>query len=125
MPINHNSKTAIGESATNTNSQAIMKSFVDNLKAKKDYNDKPERHHIVARKDWRATLPRIILCLSGIGIEDESNLVDVKKGYHRVLHTNLYYAILNISFCYVYFHEGPEGVAELLDVYKQYLGGKK
>ena len=62
--------------------------FATALDVKNDYNSF-EKHHIVAKRDPRAWFSRIILSKSGIGINDPRNLVYVKKGYHRVIHTNV------------------------------------
>ena len=107
--------------------ESIKKSInqlVDSL-AEKNHYDSKERHHIVARADPRAILSREILKASGIRINDERNLVDVKKGYHRVLHTNAYYLVLNSSMLIAYGVEREKGVEKLLSIYKMILGELK
>ena len=96
--------------------------FATALVVKNDYNSF-ERHHIVAKRDPRAWFSRIILSKSGIDINDPRNLVYVKKGYHRVLHTNVYYGILNISIGVGYLINGSEGVEDILEFYQIILGG--
>ena len=96
--------------------------YAASLIAKRYYNSH-ERHHIVAKSDPRAFLSRLFLKASGIDINDERNLVDVKRGYHRVLHTNAYYAILNLSMLYGFVTNGKKGVEEVLSVFKEILGG--
>ena len=100
--------------------------YVAGLVAKKWY-DSEEKHHIVAKKDPRAWPSRLILSLEDVNIDinDERNLVSVKKGYHRVLHTNLYYKILNFSMITSYVIGGKEGVEWLLVTYQKELGGLK
>lgn len=95
--------------------------------AVKKWYDSEEKHHIVARIDLRATISRIILDFDdvSIDIEDERNKVSMKKGYHRVLHTNLYYTILNYSMIASYVVGGKEGVEWLLSTYQDVLGNLK
>ena len=50
------------------------------------------------------------------------NLVYVKKGYHRVLHTNLYYMILNTSIEIGYIVNGSDGVVDVLGFFQSSLG---
>ena len=96
--------------------------FATALVVKNDYNSF-EKHHIVAKRDPRAWFSRIILFKSGISINDPRNLVYVKKGYHRVIHTNVYYGILNISIGTGYLINGSEGVEDVLEFYQIILGG--
>ena len=102
--------------------EKTITSYVATLVPKKEY-DSFERHHIVAKKDPRAEISRAILERVEIGINDPRNLVDVKKEYHRVLHTDLYYDILNTSMCIGYFTNGTEGVEFVLLFYRCTLGG--
>lgn len=96
--------------------------YTTSLVPKNDYNSF-EKHHIIARTDRRAWFSRLILSKSGIDINDYRNLVYVRKGYHRVLHTNLYYSVLNVSMGAGYLINGSEGVEDVLDFYKVVLGG--
>ena len=73
------------------------------------YSNK-ENHHIVARKDSRAETSRKILILSGIGINDDINIVAVNKSYHKSLHTDAYYYVLNTSMVSAYILSGRTGV---------------
>ena len=95
--------------------------------AVKKWYDSEEKHHIFARRDLRAWISRIILDFDdvSIDIEDERNKVSMKKGYHRVLHTNLYYTILNYSMIASYVVGGKEGVEWLLSTYQDVLGNLK
>ena len=96
--------------------------FAIGLKYKRIY-DSNERHHIVAKGALRAYPARKILEMSNININDERNLVDVKKGYHRVMHTNAYYLLLNTSMIIAYSVNGSKGVEDVLKIYKRILGG--
>ena len=96
--------------------------FATALVVKNDYNSF-EKHHIVAKRDPRAWFSRIILSKSGIDINDPRNLVYVKKGYHKVMHTNVYYGLLNISIGAGYLINGSEGVEDVLGFYQIILGG--
>lgn len=60
--------------------------------------------------------------MSNIDINDYRNLVDVKKGYHRVMHTNTYYLLLNTSMIIAYSVNGSKGVDDVLKIYKRILG---
>ena len=46
----------------------------------------------------------------------------VKKGYHKVLHTIVYYKILNYSMITSYVINGRDGVVWLLRTYQNVLG---
>lgn len=59
----------------------------------------------------------------GISIEDPMNKVRMKKSYHKVLHTNMYYAILNTTMIIAYEVAGREGVEKTLKTYRVILGG--
>ncbi len=96
--------------------------FALGLKYKRIY-DSNERHHIVAKGALRAYPARKILEMSNIDINDYRNLVDVKKGYHRVMHTNTYYLLLNTSMIIAYSVNGSKGVDDVLKIYKRILGG--
>ena len=96
--------------------------FAIGLKCKRIY-DSNERHHIVAKGALRAYPARKILEMSNIDINDERNLVDVKKGYHRVMHTNAYYLLLNTSMIIAYSVNGSKGVYDVLEFYQEILGG--
>ena len=104
------------------NVHKLITAYAAKLVANRFYNSY-EKHHIVAKKDPRAALSRLILKASGIDINDDINLVDVKKGYHRVLHTNVYYAILNTSMAFAYISNGSDGVKDMLLFYRKILGG--
>ena len=57
-----------------------------------------EIHHIVARTDRRAIPAATILRkLFKDGTEIEENLIKIKYGLHRRLHTNVYYAFVNAA----------------------------
>jgi len=92
------------------------------LIVKQNYGTR-EDHHIVARKDPRAWFGRIILKDCGIDINDGRNIAKMRKEYHKVIHTNLYYAILNTSMGVAYFVGGKQGVVNTLDFYKTVLEG--
>jgi len=96
--------------------------IIATLKQKTDYN-KTEIHHIVPRKDPRGEISRQILDNVGIGIEDPKNKVELPKGYHRVMHTNLYYFYLNGSMIVGYLFDDKEGVETVLGLWKKLLGG--
>ena len=102
--------------------EAIL-GFVSSLVIKRDYKGDKEVPHIVARRDPRAVLPRLILEDCNIGIDSTENTVAMNKSYHKVLHTNLYYLLLNFSIFVGYFNGGEKGVRTVLKIYKEILGG--
>ena len=94
--------------------------FISSLTIKNQYDSK-EKHHIVAKKDPRAFFSRVVLMLSDIGIDSEINLAETNKTYHKVLHTNGYYILLNLNIGTAYVIGGKKGVALTLGVYKGIL----
>jgi len=52
-------------------------------------------HHIVAQTARKAQLARDVLKRVGIGVNHKRNLVSIKTGLHRRLHTNKYYETIN------------------------------
>ncbi len=101
----------------------VILGFVSSLVIKRDYKGDKEVPHIVARRDPRAPLPRLILANCNIGINSRENTVAMNKSYHKVLHTNLYYSLLNFSIFVGYFNGGEKGVRAVLKIYKEILGG--
>ena len=59
------------------------------------YNHSTEVHHIVAKKASNAKYARKILDNVDIGYDSNYNLVRIKTGLHRRLHTNVYYGWAN------------------------------
>ena len=103
--------------------KAQIDSYVKMLVYKNRYDEK-QWHHIVAKRDFRAAPARAVLKISGIGINDPENKVYVNNSYHRVLHTNAYYFVVNSSIMIGYFFGGgKEGVEEVLEFYQSLLGG--
>ena len=104
--------------------KTLIATYATGLIAKKWY-DSEEEHHIVARKAPRAWISRLILDFKdvNIDIEDPLNKVNMKKGYHKVLHTKVYYKILNYSMITSYVINGRDGVVWLLNTYRTILGG--
>ena len=102
----------------------LMTSYVESLTPKNQY-DKDQKHHIVAKKDSRAELARIILKKAGIEIDDPRTTVYINNSYHRVMHTNTYHFIVDITMSGAYFFGGDEGVETLLKIYRAILGELK
>lgn len=103
--------------------ESLLLAYVASLVLKGQYPDEYEVHHIVARGDHRALPSRCIMETCGISIEDPMNKVRMKKSYHKVLHTNTYYAILNTTMIIAYEVAGREGVEKTLEIYQSILGG--
>lgn len=63
---------------------------------------KTEIHHIVAQSAWQAALSRVFLKNVGIGINSNTNKVEINYNLHRRLHTNAYYTAVNIIITTAY-----------------------
>lgn len=74
--------------------KSIGKSFAK-TKSIPRYRTPREIHHIVAQRAPNASLARNILKKVGIGYNSVYNLVSLKTGLHRRLHTNEYYGWAN------------------------------
>ena len=99
--ICNNISTAIDNATRNiiVSSRSFFKAILDNMsKIKKQptYRHTMEKHHIVAKMAKNAKLARVILASVGIDYWNSSeNLVKIKAGLHRRLHTNKYYGWAN------------------------------
>ena len=62
-----------------------------------NYKSEYERHHIVAKNAIGAQRARDILKEVGIQINSDENMVFLKTGVHRRLHTKIYYFWINKS----------------------------
>ncbi|KXG08411.1 tRNA(Glu)-specific nuclease WapA [Anoxybacillus sp. P3H1B] len=82
-------------------SKLIEQSFA-RVKKRPKYKSKTELHHIVAQKAGKAEPARRILEKVGIGVNDKENLVRIKTGLHRRLHTTKYYQAVNTIIGSVY-----------------------
>ena len=67
---------------------------IDQGKTKK-YRTDYEWHHIVAQRAPHAEYARLILESVGVKVNSIENLVYIKTGLHRKLHTNMYYGFVN------------------------------
>lgn len=74
--------------------KAIGISF-SKVKTKPNYRSSTENHHIIARKATPAKRGREILASVGIDIDSSCNIISLKTGLHRRLHTHLYYGWTN------------------------------
>lgn len=83
---------------------AIAKSFEKaRAKAKPKYKRDFEDHHIVAHSSPKAKAARDVLKKLNIDVkEDKDNLVRLQTGFHRRLHRNLYFSIVNTLICASY-----------------------
>ena len=98
---------------------------VDSYEKYKEFDNKDDAydyHHIVAKASWKALPARIILAKHRISVEDKINKVYVKRGYHRMLHTDFYYDAINISIALGSVVGGEEGVIFVLKFYANLLG---
>ena len=74
----------------------------------KTYRSDKEIHHLVAKGARNADLAREILYSVGIGINNEKNLLLIKTGLHRRLHTDLYYGWANSVVISAYRNAGSD-----------------
>ena len=74
--------------------QSIGDSFA-RVKEKPAYKSEYELHHLVAKKAKNARYARSVLESVGIGVNDPENLLLIKTGLHRRLHTDTYYGWAN------------------------------
>ena len=79
---------------------AIEKSFA--ISKEKTYRSTNELHHIVAQTSVKAAPARAVLEAAGISVNQQENLVLIKTGLHRRLHTNLYYEMINVTLVSAY-----------------------
>lgn len=82
-PATHRENIAERISASYTSSQI------------RTYRTSGEWHHIVAKAAPNASYARKVLEAVGIGINSPENLIYIKTGLHRRLHTNEYYGWAN------------------------------
>lgn len=54
-------------------------------------------------------------------INDEMNIANVGTPFHRVMHTKLYYTLVNVSVGVAYAIDGKEGVLKLVETYKEIM----
>jgi Pretoxin HINT domain/A nuclease family of the HNH/ENDO VII superfamily with conserved AHH len=71
-------------------------------------------HHIVPRRDPRASGARDILDLAGIGINDPRNLVPLRPGYHLPIHTDDYMEDVEEMMERAWDNGGAQGVEDAL-----------
>ena len=101
----HKRNTVVLASKFNEVTQTVAKSFE---KAKtKQYRVPTEVHHIVAQSAPKAYLARGILTDVGISVNSLFNLVPLKTGLHRRLHTDIYYGYVNAVISAAY-HRGGD-----------------
>ncbi len=91
---------ALAKSAASIGAQArsVSRDIVfrfSKVKTVPRYRKTYEIHHIVARRASFAERARQVLKKVGIGTSNSENLVLIKTGLHRRLHTLLYYSLVN------------------------------
>ena len=80
-----------------------------------------QHHHIVARRDIRATFGRYILRISNIGVNSVSNMAWVRTALHQVLHRNEYHAMVTVSVTMAYLIGKRDAVLKVLNVFRNVL----
>lgn len=74
--------------------KSVINSFA-RAKTKSKYKSRNERHHIVAKKTTNASYAKKKLIEAGLYVNHPENLIWIKTGLHRRIHTNLYYGWAN------------------------------
>ncbi len=67
----------------------------DKVKSSNFYSGE-DVHHIVAKNDPRADIARCLIVHNCLKVDDPFNLVKIKKTFHLHLHTNSYFAAVNL-----------------------------
>lgn len=98
--------------------KAIAKSIGDSFARSKSHNYRStyEVYHIVAKKVKNAQAARDILDKVGIAYNSSHNLVSIKTGLHRRLHTTEYYALANSVIIIAYNAAGNSRVKQRSNV---------
>ena len=81
-----------------------------------NYRTPYEVHHIVAQHAPNAIHARKILEKAGIDCNSQLNLVALKTGLHRRLHTNLYYGWVNSVIISAYYSAGDSRTMQTSNV---------
>ena len=94
--VSHN--IGVAYSTANSKAQSIARgiglSFA-RVKTKTRYRSSTELHHVVAKAAANAKPARLVLDKVKIGYNSTYNLIRIKTGLHRRLHTNQYYGFAN------------------------------
>lgn len=88
-------QTAVISPATHRENIAEQISASFALSTPRTYRTNGEWHHIVAKAAPNAGQAQAVLASVGIGLNSIENLVYIKTGLHRRLHTNVYYGFTN------------------------------
>ena len=113
------SSTTDSSSATKPNWGQLLKDYEEEITKRLDealgmpFNITYDyaRHHIVAKKAWRAKPSRVILESVGIGLNSSDNIILIKTEAHYVIHTALYYEWVNLVIKGFY-EASPKNVAD-------------
>ena len=73
----------------------VISDVIDKARRSRKYNEY-QLHHIVAQKDFRAEWTRELLEKYGLDVWHPNNLVLIKNTLHRHLHTNAYFAAVDM-----------------------------
>jgi RHS repeat-associated protein len=83
---------------------------------------KNDWHHIVAQRDPRAALSRIMLARCNIDVNSIDNMVSVSRPMHWVMHTTGYHASVTVLLWASYGIAGEDGVKATLAAIKIIIG---
>ncbi len=79
-------------------------------------DEDPRRHHIVAQHATDAEPARLVLENVGININDPANIVILPQGYHKSMHTRVYYQYVNMRLEPYYRRQKEEVYQVLLEL---------
>ncbi len=92
------------------------------LAAAKHFSKTTHKHHIIAKKALRAAVARLVYVLScKKDINDPENIANVNSAVHMHMHTNAYYATINLLISGAYTANGVYGVENMLSIIKEML----
>ena len=128
--INTTQNAELVQELTDIVTAAIWRSYAAQ-RTKQRYSHSWEIHHIVAQgsSNPHAVHARSILAATHIRVNSKDNLIPLKTGLHRRLHTNVYYTLVDtvITNAYEAAHGNPaqqrQNVLSALGRVRQYLQG--
>ena len=80
-------------------SQSLIMDMVRRVQGKQK-NEKYHLHHIVPQGSTKAFLAQLILRSGGIDVQSPANKVLLSEPFHTSLHTNIYYAWVDLNMVY-------------------------
>lgn len=72
----------------------------------KGFNSNYVKHHIIAKNSVKASIARFFFIDVGGNVNQEENLVEIHEVFHWFLHTNIYYAAIDLLISESYYFHG-------------------